>query len=76
MVVLAAGYRYFTFSEYFTSWFGSAKWEADVIHKLFNPAEYGWWTLAENLTGILLLIMIVAIPKTRKPPGNYMRTFK
>jgi molybdopterin-containing oxidoreductase family membrane subunit len=67
MMVLAAGYGYFTFSEYFTSWFGSAKWDSDVINKLFSPAEYGWWTLIANITGILLPILIVAIPQTRKP---------
>ncbi len=67
MMVLAAGYGYFTFSEYFTSWFGSAKWDSDVIDKLFNPAEYGWWTLGANLVGILLPILVVAIPQTRKP---------
>ena len=67
MMVLAAGYGYFTFSEYFTSWFGSEKWDSEVIGKLFNPAEYGWWTLFANLAGILLPIMIVAIPATRKP---------
>jgi molybdopterin-containing oxidoreductase family membrane subunit len=66
MMVLAAGYGYFTFSEYFTSWFGSAKWDSEVIDKLFNPKEYGWWTLAANFTGIILPIAIVAIPFTRK----------
>lgn len=67
MMVLAAGYGYFTFSEYFTGWFGSEKWDNDVINKLFNPAEYGWWTLFANLAGIVIPILIVAIPKTRKP---------
>ena len=66
MMVLAAGYGYFTFSEYFTSWFGSAKWDNEVIEKLFNPAEYGWWTLFANVTGILIPIVIVAVPKFRK----------
>ncbi len=66
MMVLAAGYGYFTFSEYFTSWFGSEKWDSDVINKLFNPAEYGWWTLFANLFGIVIPIVIVAIPFTRK----------
>jgi molybdopterin-containing oxidoreductase family membrane subunit len=45
MMVLAAGYGYFTFSEYFTGWFGSEKWDSELIHKLFSPGEYGWWTL-------------------------------
>ncbi|MBL7738853.1 MAG: polysulfide reductase NrfD [Chitinophagaceae bacterium] len=67
MMVLAAGYGYFTFSEYFTSWFGSERWDSEVIHKLFDPSEYGWWTLFANLAGILLPILIVAIPKTRTP---------
>lgn len=66
MMMLAAGYGYFTFSEYFTGWFGSAKWESEVINKLFSPAEYGWWTLFANAAGILLPILIVAIPATRK----------
>lgn len=66
MMVLAAAYGYFTFSEYFTSWFGSAKWDADVINKLFSLQEYGWWTLFANLFGILVPIVIVAIPATRK----------
>ncbi|MDP4262500.1 MAG: NrfD/PsrC family molybdoenzyme membrane anchor subunit [Bacteroidota bacterium] len=66
MMVLAAGYGYFTFSEYFTSWFGSEKWDSEVINKLFNPAQYGWWTLFANVAGIILPIAIVAIPQTRK----------
>jgi hypothetical protein len=64
---LASGYGYFTFSEYFTSWFGSEKWDNEVIHKLFSTSEYGLWTLFANLFGILLPIVIVAIPATRKP---------
>lgn len=67
MMVLAAGYGYFTFSEYFTGWFGSAKWDSEVIHKLFSPSEYGWWSLFANVVGILIPIIIVAIPFTRKP---------
>lgn len=67
MMLLAAGYGYFTFSEYFTSWFGSEKWDNEVIHKLFSLKEYGWWTLFANVAGIVLPILIVAIPATRKP---------
>jgi molybdopterin-containing oxidoreductase family membrane subunit len=67
MMVLASGYGYFTFSEYFTSWFGSAEWDSKVIDKLFNPAEYGWWSLFANFVGIAIPIIIVAIPFTRKP---------
>lgn len=67
MMVLGAAYGYFTFSEYLTDWFGSEKWNAEVIEKLFNPAKYGWWFLFANLAGIILPVAIVAIPKTRTP---------
>ncbi|HLG39822.1 MAG TPA: NrfD/PsrC family molybdoenzyme membrane anchor subunit, partial [Chitinophagaceae bacterium] len=67
MLVLAAGYGYFTFSEYFTNWYGSERWDGEVINKLFDPSQYGWWTLFANAAGILLPVLIVAIPKTRKP---------
>lgn len=67
MMVLGAAYGYFTFSEYLTSWYGSEKWENEVLHKLFSPSEYGWWFLFTNLFGIILPIAIVAIPATRKP---------
>jgi len=67
MLVLAAGYGYFTFSEYFTSWFGSAKWDGELINKLFSPGDYGWWTLFANLAGILIPILVISIPATRKP---------
>jgi molybdopterin-containing oxidoreductase family membrane subunit len=67
MMVLGAGYGYFTFSEYLTDWFASEKWNAEVIEKLFNPAKYGWWFLFANVAGIILPIFIVAFPKTRTP---------
>lgn len=66
MMVLAAAYGYFTFSEYFTGWFASEKWDSELINKLFTPADYGWWTLFANLAGILLPMVIVGIPATRK----------
>ncbi|MEO6255111.1 MAG: NrfD/PsrC family molybdoenzyme membrane anchor subunit [Ferruginibacter sp.] len=67
MMILGAGYGYFTFSEYLTDWFASEKWTSEVIEKLFNPAKYGWWFLFANVAGILLPILVVAIPKTRTP---------
>ena len=66
-MILGAAYGYFTFSEYLTGWYGSEKWDSEVIGKLFNPAEYGWWFLFANVAGIILPILIVAIPKTRTP---------
>lgn len=67
MMVLGAAYGYFTFSEYLTDWFGSEKWNSEVIEKIFNPAKYGWWFLFANLAGILFPIIVVAIPKLRTP---------
>lgn len=67
MLVLAGAYGYFTFSEYLTAWFGSEKWENEVLHKLFNFDQYGWWFLYANVAGILLPMIIVGLPQTRKP---------
>lgn len=67
MLTLAAAYGYFSFSEYLTGWYGSQKWDAEVLSKLFNPHEYGWWFLISNLLAIVLPILVVAIPKLRKP---------
>jgi Ni/Fe-hydrogenase subunit HybB-like protein len=67
MMVLGAAYGYFTFSEYLTGWYGSQKWDSQVIHKLFDPAQYGWWFLFANVAGIILPVLIVALPATRKP---------
>lgn len=67
MMVLGAGYGYFTFSEYLTDWFASEKWNAEVLEKIFNPHKYGWYFLYSNLFGILIPILVVAIPFTRKP---------
>lgn len=67
LMVLAAGYGYFTFSEYFTNWFGSEKWDGELITKLFSMSEYGGWNLFASLAGIILPIVIIAIPATRKP---------
>lgn len=67
MMILGAAYGYFTFSEYLTSWYGSEKWDSEVVAKLFNPSEYGWQFFFANFAGIILPIAIVAIPFTRKP---------
>lgn len=67
MMVLGAAYGYFTFSEYLTAWFGSAKWDNEVIEKLFTLKYYGGWFLFTNVAGIILPVLTVAIPFTRKP---------
>jgi len=75
MLVLGAAYGYFTFSEYLTDWFGSEKWDNEVISKLFSFSEYGWWFLFANVAGILFPIFIVAFPKTRKPDWIAIASF-
>jgi Ni/Fe-hydrogenase subunit HybB-like protein len=67
MLVLGSAYGYFTFSEYLTDWFGSEKWNSEVLEKLFNFHEYGWLFLFANVAGIVIPITIVALPKTRTP---------
>jgi Ni/Fe-hydrogenase subunit HybB-like protein len=67
MLLLAAAYGYFTFSEFLTGWYGSEKWDSEVLSKLFNPHEYGWWFLWSNVFAIIVPILVVAIPKFRKP---------
>lgn len=66
MLILAATYGYFSFSEYLTSWYGSQKWDAEVVSKLFNTEEYGWWFLLFNIFGILVPILVIALPFLRK----------
>jgi Ni/Fe-hydrogenase subunit HybB-like protein len=75
MMVLGAGYGYFTFSEYLTDWFGSEKWNGEVLEKLFNPAKYGWWFLFANIAGVVLPILVVALPATRKPNWIALASF-
>ncbi|MBK9982301.1 MAG: polysulfide reductase NrfD [Saprospiraceae bacterium] len=67
MLVLAAGYGYFTFSEYLTDWYGSEKWTGQLLKKLFSWNEYGGLFLFTNIAGIILPIFVVAVPALRKP---------
>ncbi len=67
MMALAAGYGYFTFSEYLTDWYSSEKWSSEVISKLFDFNQYGTLFLFANVAGIILPILVVAIPQLRKP---------
>lgn len=65
LIALAAGYGYFTFSEYLTDWYTSEKWNAEVIHKLMDMNQYGWMFYFANFAGILLPIILIGIPKFR-----------
>ncbi len=65
LIALAAGYGYFTFSEYLTDWYSSEKWNAELLAKLFNGHEYGWWFLFANLGGVLLPIIVIGFRQLR-----------
>jgi molybdopterin-containing oxidoreductase family membrane subunit len=68
-LVLGGLYGYFTFSEYLTSWYGSEKWELHLIYKLFSREEFGYMFFYAAFIGVLLPLIIVAIPKTRTING-------
>ncbi|MCF8372658.1 MAG: polysulfide reductase NrfD [Bacteroidales bacterium] len=65
LVMLGALYGYFTFSEYLTSWYGSIKWDMEVLHRLFDPSDYWWWFFFAAFIGVLLPIIIVTVPRFR-----------
>jgi Ni/Fe-hydrogenase subunit HybB-like protein len=65
MIVLGALYGYFTFSEYLTSWYGSIKWDMEVLFRLFSPHEYFGQFIFAVFIGVLLPIIIVTVPRLR-----------
>jgi molybdopterin-containing oxidoreductase family membrane subunit len=69
LLVLGGLYGYFTFSEYLTGWYGSEKWELHLIYKLFDRHEFGALFIYAAFVGVLLPILIVAIPKFRNING-------
>jgi molybdopterin-containing oxidoreductase family membrane subunit len=69
LMVLGGLYGYFTFSEYLTGWYGSEKWELHLIYKLFDMEEFGPMFIYAAFIGVLIPILIIAIPKTRTING-------
>jgi len=69
LLVLGGLYGYFTFSEYLTSWYGSEKWELHLIFKLFDRSEFGSMFFYAAFIGVLVPLIIVAIPRTRTING-------
>jgi Ni/Fe-hydrogenase subunit HybB-like protein len=63
MLVLAALFGYFTFSDYLTKWYGSEKNDELLIQLLFN--DYYWSFLISNYIGVLVPMIVVGIPKFR-----------
>jgi len=65
LLVLGALYGYFTFAEYLTNWYGSEKWELELIYKLFDLNEFGWMFIFAAFVGVLLPIIIIGVPYFR-----------
>jgi len=64
MLVLAAFFGYFTFSEYLTKWYGSEKNDELLISILFD--RYYWMFVFSNYLGVLLPLIVIGIPRLRK----------
>ncbi|MBK7029061.1 MAG: polysulfide reductase NrfD [Bacteroidales bacterium] len=63
MLVLAAFFGYFTFSEYLTKWYGSEKNDELLIKILFR--DYYFFFIFSNYLGVLLPLIVVGFKKFR-----------
>ncbi|MEE4214784.1 MAG: NrfD/PsrC family molybdoenzyme membrane anchor subunit [Bacteroidales bacterium] len=63
LLIIAAFYGYFTFSDYLTKWYGSVKMDKILIDKLFE--DYYLMFIIANYLGILIPLIIVGFPKFR-----------
>jgi Ni/Fe-hydrogenase subunit HybB-like protein len=63
MLVLAAFFGYFTFSDYLTKWYGSEKNDELLIQLLFK--EFYWPFIISNYIGVILPLLVVGIAKFR-----------
>lgn len=66
MLVLAAFFGYFTFSEYLTKWYGSEKNDDMLIGILFD--RYYWLFVFSNYLGVLMPLIVIGVPKFRTIP--------
>ncbi len=74
LLILAAFYGYFTFSDYLTKWYGSIKMDKVLIDKLFS-SKYYLLFIFSNYIGILLPIIVVGIKKFRTIPNITVTAF-
>jgi len=65
LLIMAFFYGYFTFSEYFTKWYGAATTDSFLISKLLDFSQYGWPFLYTNVIGILIPMIMLGIPRWR-----------
>jgi len=64
LLILAAFFGYFTFSDYLTKWYGSIKMDKVLIDKLFTD-KYYYLFIISNYLGVLTPIIVVGIKKFR-----------
>jgi Ni/Fe-hydrogenase subunit HybB-like protein len=64
LLILAAFFGYFTFSDYLTKWYGSVKMDKVLIDKLFSDKYYLLFIFC-NYVGILMPIIVVGFKKLR-----------
>ncbi len=63
MLILAAFFGYFTFSEYLTKWYGSEQNDSILIDRLYS--DYFWMFIISNYAGVIIPLVIVGLPKLR-----------
>jgi Ni/Fe-hydrogenase subunit HybB-like protein len=63
LFIVGAFYGYFTFSDYLTKWYGSARMDKLLIDKLFR--NYYWLFIFSNYVGVLLPMIIIAFRRLR-----------
>ena len=63
MLVLAAFFGYFTFSDYLTKWYGSEKNDELLIQLLFK--KFYWPFIISNYIGVLLPLLVIGIARFR-----------
>ena len=63
LLIIAAFYGYFTFSDYLTKWYGSIKMDTILIDRLFT--DYYTLFVFANYVGILIPVIIIGFKKLR-----------
>ncbi|MEN8225507.1 MAG: NrfD/PsrC family molybdoenzyme membrane anchor subunit [Bacteroidota bacterium] len=63
MLILAAFFGYFTFSEYLTKWYGSQKDDESLIKLLMD--KYFLMFILSNYVGVLMPLIVVGVPRFR-----------
>lgn len=63
LLILAAFFGYFTFSEYLTKWYGSEQNDSILIDRLYS--DYFWMFIISNYAGVIIPLVIVGLPKLR-----------